>query len=373
MASANIAKDDSLTQITNLLGMLTGKTQTSTTSSNVSAEGVNALIQQILGGTQGLAAVSSGQKSAGLYNSSVNQQLVNDLITRTSGEVAKQAAGSTTVTKTAGALQNPTGNLLSTAMLLKSVAGSKLGKQLIQKVTDGATGVLTGTTPAASATAADVAGGLDPAFGSSTIYDAIVGKSSAEALGSLGAELFGEAGLAGTLGAAGESAIAAAVSGADLAAASAAIPELTAAGAGLVEGAGAVATAGEAAGLGELIATLIAWVVCTELNKQGRLPNKFYVYGAKKFATYKEQELRGYYIWAIPAVKHLRAKPNSWFSNLLEKVFYARAEYIAAEAGCSHARKTMFGGFVTAATFALCWTIGAFVPKKDWKVLYARA
>lgn len=71
---------------------------TQTTSENVSPEAVNALVKSILEGNQGLAAVSSGQRKAGLYNSSTNMMLTNDLIARAAAEGAKLNK-STTVTK----------------------------------------------------------------------------------------------------------------------------------------------------------------------------------------------------------------------------------------------------------------------------------
>lgn len=97
---ATAANSSSLDSLINLLGSFKGTSQTSSTQSNVSSEGVNAILQQILGSANGLASVAGGQKSAGLYNSSTNQLLTNDLITRTAGEVAKQQAGSTTTNKT---------------------------------------------------------------------------------------------------------------------------------------------------------------------------------------------------------------------------------------------------------------------------------
>lgn len=77
-----------------------GSTSTKqTTSEEVSPEAVNTIVKQMLEGTQGLAAVAQGQKTAGLYNSSTNQLLVNDLLSRTAG-VAAAANKKTTVDNT---------------------------------------------------------------------------------------------------------------------------------------------------------------------------------------------------------------------------------------------------------------------------------
>jgi hypothetical protein len=93
-----------LGQTTNTSGSTTGtqtqtdsgSTSTTTIKNDVSPDAVNALVKSILEGTNGLAAVSAGQRNAGLYNSSTNQLLVNDLATRTAGEAAKLNTSQTT-------------------------------------------------------------------------------------------------------------------------------------------------------------------------------------------------------------------------------------------------------------------------------------
>lgn len=99
--SGNIANTDSTTQLLNLIGAFKGQNSSSTTSPNISAQGMNAVLQQILGSANGLAAVSGASKSAGLYNSPTQTLLTNDYVTRTAGELAKQQAGSTTKTSKA--------------------------------------------------------------------------------------------------------------------------------------------------------------------------------------------------------------------------------------------------------------------------------
>jgi len=114
----------------------------STTKSNITPQGMNAVIQQILGGTNGLAAIANGEKTAGLYNSSTNQLLTNDLITRTAGELAKQQAGTTT---TGGSKQNPALNPGKTAA---AVGGLSLINNLLKESggLSGIAGLLKGLT-----------------------------------------------------------------------------------------------------------------------------------------------------------------------------------------------------------------------------------
>lgn len=97
-----IASDNTLSSILDIYTKTRGSTSSTTTSSNISKEGVDGLIQQILSSSQGLAQVSSGQKAAGLYNSSANSMLTNDLITSAAGKVGALQAGSTTRTRNGG-------------------------------------------------------------------------------------------------------------------------------------------------------------------------------------------------------------------------------------------------------------------------------
>lgn len=112
------------------------------------------------------------------------------------------------------------------------------------------------------------------------------------------------------------------------------------------------------------LAVAAAWIVCTELHRQGRLPTRWYVPGARRFARYGETEKRGYYLWAIPATQHLRAHPDSRFSGFLEWLFNHRAEYIAAQAGVRGARKTVQGWLTLAGVYAVCWVLGKTVARR---------
>lgn len=102
MAAGDLAYDATANM---MLSALTGANKSKvTTTSGISQEGMNAMLQQILQSTQGLAQVSSGQKSAGMYNSTVNTQMVNDLLTRATGEVQAQNKTTTQTTKTGSGL-----------------------------------------------------------------------------------------------------------------------------------------------------------------------------------------------------------------------------------------------------------------------------
>ena len=106
--------------ITNASSTFAGKKTTQTQNTSTSAEGLNSLLKQILESTQGLAAVSGGQKTAGLYNSSTNSLLTNDLLTRASGEVASRNQTTTQTVATPAAV-----NPLNALILGSAITGGK--------------------------------------------------------------------------------------------------------------------------------------------------------------------------------------------------------------------------------------------------------
>lgn len=61
---------------------VTTSDKTQTTEEVASPEAVQALVQSMLQGTNGLAAISGMQKTAGMYNSTTNGMLTNDLMSR---------------------------------------------------------------------------------------------------------------------------------------------------------------------------------------------------------------------------------------------------------------------------------------------------
>lgn len=122
------------------------------------------------------------------------------------------------------------------------------------------------------------------------------------------------------------------------------------------------------------VAEVIAWVICTELVRQGKMPVKWYIAGGSVFAAYPEVGKRGYYIWAIPSVRHMRRHPDSYFTKFLTLIFLWRAENIAANKGVKGARKLWRGAAVTAILYPLCrflgfllWCVG---KDMNWMQLY---
>ena len=129
----------------------------------------------------------------------------------------------------------------------------------------------------------------------------------------------------------------------------------------------AAATGG---GFADVLAAAVAWIICTELRRQGRMPARTYYLAAPEFAAYSERGKRGYYVWAIPSTRHLRAHPQSWYSRLLERTFNCRARYIAnRKRGLPG---TLAGALVTHGLYGFCWMLSWFVPASfaRWQTLY---
>jgi hypothetical protein len=91
-----------------------GGTTTVTTSESVAPGAVDAVVKSILEGTAGLASVAGGQRTAGLYNSSTNNLMVNDLVARAAAEGAKLNRTSTQTTVAPQTTQNTSQNQTNT-------------------------------------------------------------------------------------------------------------------------------------------------------------------------------------------------------------------------------------------------------------------
>ena len=111
MATQNQSGGTSLDALASLMQMFQGTKSTTTTSgggtggftetksSSLKEEDLANLLKTALESNQGLAAVTQGQRAAGMYNSSTNKLMTNDLLARLTAQAAQQGA-SQTVTRT---------------------------------------------------------------------------------------------------------------------------------------------------------------------------------------------------------------------------------------------------------------------------------
>ena len=157
-----------INSLSSILSLLNGSSTTQNTSGSTSSTqtvmsplAIQSVLNQILGGANGLAATVSGQNVAGLYNSSTNELLTNDLLARTTADVAAQGAPKVTTSSPSSVTvtKNPQLTGASAGKTLLTAAGAYIGNHLLQR-----SGLLT-----------KVNSGLDSA------YDAVFG-SPAEAV-----------------------------------------------------------------------------------------------------------------------------------------------------------------------------------------------
>lgn len=125
MPLAQDSGSNSILQILNLFRPPGGSTITdsgSTTTTSVDSNTVNTTIQQLLDGTSGLASLSQGEKSSGVYNSTTKQLLTNDLLSRAAG-VASSLNKTVTTTPSVKSV-NPSSQLSPGSTIATGLAGS---------------------------------------------------------------------------------------------------------------------------------------------------------------------------------------------------------------------------------------------------------
>jgi hypothetical protein len=267
---------------------VTGPSSSSTVNSGrvdtsqvmLSDEAVNHITDQLLSSNQGLAAVSSGQKAAGGYNSTATTLLTNDLLSSVAGEVAVRGA------KTVNTIGGSSSNTYNSGSTTTQNIGATQSYNIAEGVQN--IGASTSTSKATTET--------------NTMEDLTGVTTSAKDTNESN-------------------------------------------------------TKQEAKG---------GWIVCTELVKQKRMPVKYYFLGLRVFDSYDARGKQGYYYWAVPAVKHLRAHPDSLLSKVLEVVMVARAEQLAADANYNFARKTVGGFLAKHLLYAGCWILSRTLAK-DYK------
>lgn len=105
-----------------------------TTSTDVSAEGINELIRQMMEGDSGLANLLTGQQSRGLYNSTTAKLLADDLAARVAGKAAIAKAPTTvtqnTSTTNTNANAKPNAKYSAGMELLGKILNSDGGQKL---------------------------------------------------------------------------------------------------------------------------------------------------------------------------------------------------------------------------------------------------
>lgn len=332
-------------------------TATSTTGLDITQEGINKMLKDILGGAGGLAAVSSGQRSSGMYNSTVNQQLTNDLMDRATGTVAaktaKQTTTQTTTTPTTTSTVQGQFGLGDAALGLGAAMGAKKLYDII-----GSAAAPAATAATAGAATGALASSMGDIIGTNFTGAGIdfLGTGGNAVLGSM-SPFIGGAGklLEGDVGGA-------VVDTGLMLGANAVIPGLGP----VMAAVNSVLPIGDiVSDIGSAIGGILGSVVCTELFMQGKMDSKLYLTDiAYAKAHMSARTLNGYRSWGIPLVRLMRK------SKVITSVagFFAinRAHYISKLMGKKHNKyKAMAGAIINAVGVPICYAIGYCLEKLD--------
>ena len=319
-----MADTTSMDSVLKLLQSFSGKGSTQTTSggtqtqqTQLSQDTINATLKSALESNQGLASLAAGQNNSGMYNSTTNQQLSNDLLSRLTTEAAVKGAP-TTITKSPTTVQTTNPGMKDSLLPMLGLAA---GKKYIDKAFSGDLF----SSGASNSSLADSGigaileghGGMDAAFN-------MAGSRVSDAVANLGSD---------SLASAGSNILDSFVSGGG----SSAVNEV----------------AGDAA---ESAGTSLTAVVCTESFRQGLMSHEHFRAETLHFATHKlnSQVQDGYHLIGKPIVLAMR---NSRF---VARFFAAWAnKFIAGE--CM-GRANLPHKFVKYALFPVCWVIGTVAP-----------
>ena len=416
-----------LEAVTDLIKLFTGNSggsNTTTTTSGrigtkqtmISSELATRMLQNALESNQGLAAIAQGQAGAGMYNSTTNKLLTNDLLARLTANIAEKAAPTvesisptTQTVKVANTVPSLKGQVPTlTALTLGKPLLDKVGKS--KSIYDVVNNIYDFVTPAATLPATEALssiGGLPAASAapgsvlellsatsqvSPIVYDALAPAADAisSALSFATSAAFDTASspavLAGTSavleGATADSLLGATATEAAIdsgilggvgseigAAAGAGTAAGLAAGAAGAADAGVLATAGFAAAeggsvLAEALPLVLGWVICTELQDSGELPNELYLAGALRTINLPASVIRGYQWWAIPYTRLMRR--STLARKFIKPFAIARASYIAT------GKFNLAGWLSVVIGEPICAILGHTVARKkqNWEELY---
>ena len=349
MATSGIGQ---LVDLANLIGAVrgtssktssSGGTTTQTQTRDVDQAGIDRIVQRMVTGQGGQAAISGAARGAGLYNSSSEQLLLNDLNARVAGEVADRTAGTTTTTTTSPMTQTIEQPGMGLGGLLAPMAAASLLKGPMSRML----GLEGAATNAATSAATNL-------FRPDLAFD-LAGSAAGSALGGAAggidlSNVIGGPGLASSLGTnIGDFGIQAGGLGGALSQ----IPVLGPLvgglfggfddqfGANLGLGGAGTMLAPLTGGLSLLVAPVMGLlsslfgggisVVCTALRDKGLIDAKEYEAGREYLLKLPYYTKRGYYFWGEPLAKKIEAD-SKWAIRLSLPFAKQRTKLLAGTA-----------------------------------------
>ena len=97
-------------------------------------------------------------------------------------------------------------------------------------------------------------------------------------------------------------------------------------------------------------------VICSELERQGKLDTVLYFQGMEHFMSLSAQTVRGYRVWANKVVPLMQKSER--LSNALAPIANARYAHVTGK------RKNVVGWLTVYVGQPVCWMIGAFVSSE---------
>lgn len=416
-----MAAADSMNQLIglgNLIGQVTGKSSTQkstqTTQGNITQAGVDRLLEQILSGKGGVKDISGAVRGAGLYNSSTELQLQNDLAARAAGEVEARRAGTTTTTETTteqpgigiGSLIAPLAGAAVVRPFLDRMMGLAGGGSSAGNAALGTSASMVNPTAGAGFTAAGPAvgdlsnmaalGAAGTASGINNVISGLTASGSGTALqgaGALGGSLASDLGMAfGDAASAGSTALQGASAASGFGDLVSNVPIVGNILSGLLGGqngdpfgspfgfastlaSGAMSmgplgliAAPVAATFGMMLSDLGISVVCTALQKYGHLDSAEYAKGQSFLKKLNRRVVRGYYHWGVPLAYKIYAEEGKgkWTRRALPWA-RSRTKLIASDSKIRHLRYPL-GTLTIILGQPICWCIGGLLDLRDYLV-----
>lgn len=97
-------------------------------------------------------------------------------------------------------------------------------------------------------------------------------------------------------------------------------------------------------------------VICTELERQGKLDTTLYLAGTDHFLALSPTTVRGYRVWANKVVPHMQRSER--LSNALVPIVRARYEHVTGR------KPNLLGALTVYIGQPICYLIGLFVPQE---------
>lgn len=366
-------------------------TQTQSTSGgrtvsglDISDAGIQRIINQMLAGPGGVKDISGAARGAGLFNSSTEALMRNDLATRVAGEAAKQSAKTVTTTDPVATTTNttiaPTGGISPLQGLLGvgglKLAGSLLGGSSAGAASSGAgsiTGALnnlsdtifgtSGISPALAATsipnlAGQTFNSIDDLLAAPAMADAVGGVNAATGVSGVGAGL-ANLPLTSYLGPI--ASLAGGIFGGKKAVESPIGMGMSAIGTGLAlaPALGPLAPLGFLAGpaltgLGSLFGGNS--VICTALKKRGLLDPVEYALGEEYLRTLSAYTISGYYLWGLNVAEAIN-RGNKWAIRLTLPWASSRMHLLASHSKWKYVKYPL-GSITKFIGQPICWSLG---------------